>query len=86
MICTKLNYTKVTLVLFGDANEDGKINQADTLHVLKQVVGLEGKFGSSTEQFQKTDVNHNGVIDVGDALFIAQYNAGLRDVWFELLE
>ncbi|MEG3054614.1 MAG: dockerin type I repeat-containing protein [Methanoculleus sp.] len=86
MICTKLNYTKVTLVLFGDANEDGKINQADTLHVLKQVVGLEGKFGSSTEQFLKADVSHNGVIDVGDALFIAQYNVSLRDVWFELLE
>ena len=83
---TKSDCIKVTPVLFGDANEDGKINQADTLHVLKQVVGLEGKFGSSTEQFQKTDVNHNGVIDVGDALFIAQYNAGLRDVWFELLE
>jgi len=26
------------------------------------------------------------VIEVGDALFIAQYNVGLRDVWFELLE
>ena len=37
-------------------------------------------------QFRKTDVNRNGVIEVGDALFIAQYNVGLRDVWFELLE
>jgi len=26
------------------------------------------------------------VIEVGDALFIAQYNVGLRDLWFELLE
>jgi PKD repeat protein len=83
---TKPSCIKVTPVLFGDANEDGKVNQADTLHVLKQVVGLESKPGSSTEQFQKTDVNHNGAIDVGDALFIAQYNVGLRDVWFELLE
>jgi hypothetical protein len=37
-----------------------------------------------TEEFQKTDVHRNGVIEVGDALFIAQYNVGLRDVWFEL--
>jgi len=86
MICTKPNYIKVTPILFGDAYEDGKVNQVDTLHVLKQVVGLESKPGSSTKQFQKTDVNYNGVIDVGDAMFIAQYNVGLRDVWFELLE
>ncbi len=37
-----------------------------------------------TEEFRKIDVNRNSVIDVGDALFIAQYNVGLRDVWFEV--
>jgi hypothetical protein len=84
VICTKTDYIKVTSILFGDANEDGKVDQVDTLHVLKQVVGLKNKPGSNTEQFLKSDVNHNGVIDVGDALFIAQYNVGLRDVWFEL--
>ena len=83
---TKSDYIKVTPILFGDANEDGKVNQADTLLVLRQVVELENKLNMDTERdrFQKTDVNHNGVIDVGDALFIAQYNVGLRDVWFEI--
>ncbi|WP_301663561.1 GLUG motif-containing protein [Methanoculleus frigidifontis] len=80
--CTRSAYIKVTPVLFGDANGDGAVNQADTLRVLKEVVGLETKPASGTEQFQKTDVHRNGIIDVSDALFIAQYNVGLRDVWF----
>ena len=85
---TKPDYIKVTPVLFGDANEDGEVNQADTLLVLQQVVGLKNKPEVDTDPllFRKTDVNQNGVIEVGDALFIAQYNVGLRDVWFELLE
>jgi hypothetical protein len=86
MVCTKPNYIKVTPVLFGDANEDRQVNQADTLLVLQQVVGLESKPDVDNDLllFQKTDVHRNGVIEVGDALFIAQYNVGLRDVWFEL--
>ena len=85
---TKPDYIKITPVLFGDANEDGEVNQADTLLVLKQVVGLKDKPDADNDPllFQKTDVHQNGVIEVGDALFIAQYNVGLRDVWFELLE
>ncbi|NLZ30333.1 MAG: PKD domain-containing protein [Methanomicrobiales archaeon] len=87
-ICTKSGYIKVTPVLFGDANDDNVVDQADTLLVLKQVVGAvePGTIPEpGTEKFQKIDVNQNGVIDVGDALFIAQYNVGLRDVWLELL-
>ena len=83
---TKPDYIKVTPVLLGDANDDGKVNQADTLLVLQEVVGLKDMPGPDTEEFRKTDVHTNGVIEVGDALFIAQYNVGLRDVWFELLE
>ncbi len=86
-ICTKPGFVRVTPVLFGDANEDGRVNQADTLLVLKQVVGLENKPDADTDPylFQKTDVHQNGVIDIGDALFIAQYNVGLRDPWFDPL-
>jgi len=86
---TKPNYIKVTPVLFGDANEDGTVNQADTLVVLQEIVGLgllempDPK--TDPDRFRKTDVHVNGVIEVSDALFIAQYNVGLRDVWFELL-
>jgi len=85
---TKPNYIKVTPVLFGDANGDGQVNQADTLLVLRQVVGIadpDEMPNPGTDDFRKTDVNQNGMIDVGDALFIAQYNVGLRDVWFELI-
>ncbi|MDN7023825.1 PKD domain-containing protein [Methanoculleus sp. FWC-SCC1] len=82
--CTRPAYVRVTPVLFGDANGDDAVNQADTLRVLKEVVGLVAKPVSGTGQFQKTDVHANGVVEVGDALFIAQYNAGLRDVWFAI--
>ncbi|MCK9307402.1 MAG: PKD domain-containing protein, partial [Methanoculleus sp.] len=83
--CTKPGYIKVTPVLFGDANEDGAINQADTLIVLQEVVGLREKPAADTNRFRKTDTHANGVIEVADALFIAQYNVGLRDVWFAVL-
>ncbi len=84
-ICTKPELIKITPVLFGDANNNNEVNQADTLHVLKEVVGIIDKPLKNTEIFEKTDVSRNGVIDVGDAMFIAQYNVGLRGPWFELL-
>jgi PKD repeat protein len=83
--CTKTAYIKVTPVLYGDANDDNAVNQADTLRVLKEVVGLVPIPAADTEQFRKTDVHRNSAIDVGDALFIAQYNVGLRDVWFAVM-
>ena len=82
---TKPNYIKVTPILFGDANEDGAVNQADTLLVLQEVVGVRQQPVAGTDRFQKADIHVNGVIEVGDALFIAQYNVGLRDIWFEVL-
>ena len=87
--CTKPGYIKVTPVLFGDANEDGTVNQADTLVVLQEIVGLgfleKPDPETDPDRFRKTDVHANGVIEVSDALFIAQHNVGLRDVWFEIL-
>ncbi|MDD3951619.1 MAG: PKD domain-containing protein [Desulfobacterales bacterium] len=84
-IAARPGYIQVTPVLFGDANEDGAINQADTLTILQEVVGLREKPPADTSRFRKADVHANGVIEVGDALFIAQYNVGLRGVWFEAL-
>ena len=72
------------LLLYGDANGDGEVNQADTLKVLRQVVGLDKKPLARTPEFLATDVTRNGVIDVGDAMFIAQYNADLRNEYFGL--
>ena len=84
-ICTKPGYIKITPVLFGDANNDNQVNQADTLRVLKEVVGILDKPLKNTEEFEKTDAHQNGAIEIGDAMFIAQYNVGLRGPWFELV-
>ena len=74
------------LLLYGDANGDGKVNQADTLEVLREVVGLGPKPNREKEKtkFLMTDVTRNNVIDVGDAMFIAQHNVGLRDAYFQI--
>lgn len=84
--CTRPDYISVTRLLLGDANNDGVVNQVDTLQVLKEVVGMAAKPAKRTEAFERTDINRNGVIEVGDAMFIAQYNVGLRDLWFALIE
>nr|WP_303716367.1 NosD domain-containing protein [Methanoculleus marisnigri] len=81
---TEPGYIKVTPVHLGDANEDGKVNQADTLLVLQEVVEIREK-PTDPDLFRKTDVHQNGIIEIGDALFIAQRNVGLRDPWFEPL-
>lgn len=73
------------LLLYGDANGDGVIDQADTLRVLREVVGLTAKPAAGTTTFLQTDVTKNSAVDVGDAMFIAQKNAGLRDPYFRIL-
>ncbi len=75
---------RADVLLYGDANGDGRVDQADTLKVLRQVVGLESKPSAGGMMFRVTDVTRNGVIDAGDAMFIAQYNVGLRDEYFRL--
>lgn len=82
---TKSISIRVTSLLLGDANSNGEVNQVDTLRVLKEVVGLEPAPESGTDVFEQTDVHWNGAIDVGDAMYIAQYNVGLRDRWFEVV-
>jgi len=83
--CTWTDYIRVTSILLGDANGDGEVNQVDTLRVLKEVVGIQTTPEKDTDEFRRTDVHLNSVIDVGDAMFIAQYNVGLRDRWFALV-
>lgn len=83
--CTKERFIQVTPILFGDANMDDAVNQADTLSVLKAVVGISAKPAVGTESFECSDVHHNGAIDVGDAMFIAQHNVGLRNAWYEMI-
>lgn len=84
-IATKPDFIRVTSLLLGDANADGTVNQVDTLHVLKEVVGIDDVPEDGTDDFERTDVHWNGMVDIGDAMFIAQYNVGLRDQWFALI-
>ena len=72
------------LLLYGDANSDGKVDQADTLKVLREVVGIETKPTAGTTKFLQTDVTRNSAVDVGDAMFIAQKNVDLRDEYFRI--
>jgi len=73
------------LLLYGDANSDGKVDQADTLWVLQEVVGILPKPDKEKPEFLMTDVTRNKAIDVGDAMFIAQKNVGLRDAYFRII-
>ena len=73
------------LLLYGDANSDGKVDQADTLWVLQEVVGILPKPDKEKPEFLMTDVTRNKAIDVGDAMFIAQKNVGLRDAYFKII-
>jgi hypothetical protein len=72
------------LLLYGDADSDGKVDQADTLKVLREVVGLDAKPTPGTTKFLQTDVTRNRAVDVGDAMFIAQKNVDLRDEYFRI--
>ncbi|MDE4909012.1 S8 family serine peptidase [Methanogenium marinum] len=74
-----------TLLLYGDANDDGVVSQADTLKVLKWVVGLDTDKPTIGTRLLQTDVTKNSHVDVGDAMFIAQYNVELRDEYFNIL-
>ncbi|PKL62654.1 MAG: hypothetical protein CVV31_04705 [Methanomicrobiales archaeon HGW-Methanomicrobiales-2] len=82
---TKPGYVRVTPILFEDANEDGAVNQADTLLVLQEVIGLREQPPTGTDRFRKADVHVNEVIKVDNALFIARYNFDLQDVWFTMI-
>jgi hypothetical protein len=74
-----------SLMLYGDANADDTVDTADTLKVLKWVVGIDIDKPTSGTRLLQTDVTKNGVVDVGDAMFIAQKNVDLRDSYFNIL-
>lgn len=82
---TLVYYSSISTPSSGTVGQTIAVADVSKFLVLQEVVGLRGKPPAGTEEFRKTDVHTNGVIDVGDALFIAQYNVGLRDIWFALL-
>jgi hypothetical protein len=64
----------VTVVDFGDANANGKIDIIDALYVARSYIGIvpDGFFADAA------DVNGSGTVDIVDALMIAQYYVGIR--------
>lgn len=84
-IPVEVSQGNAVLLLYGDANGDGAVDQADTLRVLKEVVGLTTGPSPGTTAFLQTDVHENRAIEVGDAMFIAQKNVGLRDHYFRIV-
>ncbi|MCR4804989.1 MAG: Ig-like domain-containing protein [Clostridia bacterium] len=58
----------------GDLSEDGSIDAADALIILRYSVGL---MALSEAQKSVADVNGDGDIDAGDAILILRYDAGL---------
>ena len=60
----------------GDLNNDGDVDSADALLILRSSVGL---MALSEAQRAVADVNSDNSIDAGDAILILRYDAGLID-------
>lgn len=56
-------------ILYGDLNEDGTVDLADTI-VLMQY--LSGNTTLSSQQLKAADVNRDGVVNVGDVITLMQ--------------
>ena len=60
----------------GDVNDDGKVNSADALAILRYTVGIDG-----TEiNLKKADVNSDGSINSSDALKVLRMSVSLEDL------
>lgn len=65
-----------TDVLYGDANNDSKINSSDALEILNYSVGNSEL---SEAAFARSDVNADGKVNSSDAIDILKYSVGLID-------
>ena len=64
--------------LIGDANDDGKINSADALLILRNTVGL---IEFNEDEKNAANVNTDGIINSLDALIVLQITAGISSIW-----
>lgn len=66
------NNTDTNKVMYGDANDDGKVNIMDVIPMVKYVSGVTGE----NINLNNADVNTDGVVDDIDVAIIKKYLAG----------
>ncbi len=78
VLAVSLSFGALAGGIYGDLNNDNRVNSSDALRVLMFSTGL-----TSLNSNQKTyaDVNGNGKINSSDALLILQYSVGLIKVF-----
>ena len=59
---------------YGDVNDDGKINTADAVQILRYAAGM---MAFDNAQNLSSDCNHDGKVNIGDAVLILRYAVGL---------
>jgi len=69
-----MNGVYMTL-LNGDVNDDGTVEVADAVHIIKYVVGVTGY---ETINEAASDVNGDGMIDMHDATYLLKHLAGVN--------
>jgi hypothetical protein len=68
-----INFTLICQ-LYGDANNDGRVNITDATYIQKAVVQMEGfAIAKDTEAYIAADVDCNGSISIVDATIIQKY-------------
>lgn len=70
----KANGKEYTVVVYGDANKDGKITTLDALKIQKAIVSSSGKLDATAEE--AGDVQNDGKITTLDALRVQKYVVG----------
>lgn len=58
----------------GDVNDDGLINTADAVTVLKYAAGM---IALTNEQLRTGDTSHDGIVNTADAVLMLKYAAGM---------
>lgn len=70
----KALYSEAPAALLGDINEDGTVNTADAVLILKYAAGI---ITFDNSQLTIADVNRNSSVNTADATFILKYAAGM---------
>ena len=77
----KANGTEYTVIVYGDANKDGKISTADALLAQKIVLGES----ADAITVEVADVKNDGEISTADALAMQQYILGNKENLVDVL-